>query len=151
MYLLIYSFPFMFSTCKSDSGLRAFSQNYRPPRGSDKIRALSGPSILPRPEDVLNNETEVRKTFLLICLFWINKTIFSFFNSFNQKNHSNFVQIHQLYHIHCRCQNMEAILRSWLNSCQISVYLSVDFIGEIDFLFLFLSSVVVKIKFSYWT
>lgn len=47
-------------TCKSDSGLRAFSTNYRPPRGSDKIRALSGPSILPRPEDMINNEPELR-------------------------------------------------------------------------------------------
>lgn len=46
-------------TCKSDSGLRAFSTNYRPPRGSDKIRALSGPSIMPRPEDMLINEPEV--------------------------------------------------------------------------------------------
>lgn len=47
-------------TCKSDSGLRAFSTNYRPPRGSDKIRALSGPSILPRPEDMINSEPELR-------------------------------------------------------------------------------------------
>lgn len=46
-------------TCKSDSGLRAFSSNYRPPRGSEKTRAQSGPSILPRPEDVVNNEQEV--------------------------------------------------------------------------------------------
>lgn len=47
-------------TCKSDSGLRAFSTNYRPPRGGDKIRALSGPSILPRPEDMISNEPELR-------------------------------------------------------------------------------------------
>lgn len=46
-------------TCKSDSGLRSFSTNYRPPRGSDKIRAASGPSILPRSEDVINAEQEV--------------------------------------------------------------------------------------------
>jgi len=50
---------FCFSTCKSDSGLRAFSTNYRPPRGSEKIRAASGPSILPRPEDVLTNDPEL--------------------------------------------------------------------------------------------
>lgn len=29
-----------------------FSTGYHPPRGSDKIRAASGPSILPRPEDI---------------------------------------------------------------------------------------------------
>lgn len=50
------------STCKSDSGIRAFTQatNNRPPRGADKIRAASGPSILPRPEDILINDPEVR-------------------------------------------------------------------------------------------
>ncbi|XP_031631504.1 protein furry isoform X4 [Contarinia nasturtii] len=52
--------PIKTGTCKSDSGLRAFSTNYRPPRGSDKIRALSGPSILPRPEDMISNEPELR-------------------------------------------------------------------------------------------
>lgn len=29
-----------------------FTSNYHPPRGSDKIRAASGPSILPRPMDI---------------------------------------------------------------------------------------------------
>lgn len=47
-------------TCKSDSGLRAFSTGYRPPRGVDKIRALSGPSILPRPEDMISTDQELR-------------------------------------------------------------------------------------------
>lgn len=51
---------FICRTCKSDSGLRAFSTSYRPPRGSDKIRALSGPSILPRPEDMISNDQELR-------------------------------------------------------------------------------------------
>lgn len=48
-----------FRTCKSDSALRSFANNYRPPRGGDKIRAASGPSILPRPEDVVITEPEV--------------------------------------------------------------------------------------------
>lgn len=52
--------PIKTGTCKSDSGLRAFSTSFRPPRGSDKIRALSGPSILPRPEDMLLSDPEVR-------------------------------------------------------------------------------------------
>lgn len=49
------------STCKSDSGIRSFTQtvNYRPPRGGEKIRAASGPTILPRPEDILINDPEV--------------------------------------------------------------------------------------------
>ncbi|XP_055686760.1 protein furry isoform X4 [Lutzomyia longipalpis] len=51
--------PIKTGTCKSDSGLRSFSTGYRPPRGSDKIRAASGPSILPRPEDVITNEPEL--------------------------------------------------------------------------------------------
>ncbi|GAB0086169.1 protein furry [Sergentomyia squamirostris] len=51
--------PIKTGTCKSDSGLRSFSTGYRPPRGSDKIRAASGPSILPRPEDVIPNEPEL--------------------------------------------------------------------------------------------
>lgn len=50
---------FSCSTCKSDSGLRSFSANYRPPRGSEKIRAASGPSVLPRPDDVLIKEHEL--------------------------------------------------------------------------------------------
>jgi hypothetical protein len=33
---------------------------YRPPRGSDKIRTASGPSILPRHEDVIQNEMELQ-------------------------------------------------------------------------------------------
>lgn len=44
--------PMRTGTCKSDSGLRMFTSNYHPPRGSDKIRAASGPSILPRPMDI---------------------------------------------------------------------------------------------------
>lgn len=46
-------------TCRSDSALRQFSmsQQYRPPRGSDKIRTASGPAIFPRQEDVLSGET----------------------------------------------------------------------------------------------
>lgn len=62
--LIFYSLTFL-STCKSDSGLRSFSTGYRPPRGSDKIRAASGPSILPRPEDVIPNEPEVCVKFVL--------------------------------------------------------------------------------------
>ncbi|KAH8406857.1 hypothetical protein KR222_008787, partial [Zaprionus bogoriensis] len=65
-----------FSTCKSDSGIRAYTQaaaaaaaaavtpisgGSRPPRGADKIRAASGPSILPRPEDILINDPELRQ------------------------------------------------------------------------------------------
>ncbi|KAG5678891.1 hypothetical protein PVAND_008517 [Polypedilum vanderplanki] len=48
-------------TCKSDSALRALVNNnvYRPPRGSDKIRTASGPSVLPRHEDVIQNETDI--------------------------------------------------------------------------------------------
>lgn len=34
------------------------SSAYRPPRGSDKIRTASGPSILPRHEDVIQNEMD---------------------------------------------------------------------------------------------
>lgn len=66
-------------TCKSDSGLRAFSTNYRPPRGSDKIRALSGPSILPRQEDMLNNETEVsliRDRWIYHYYMFMNDSVF---------------------------------------------------------------------------
>lgn len=54
------------STCKSDSALSSSfkaltnSSVYRPPRGSDKIRTASGPSILPRHEDIIQNEMEVR-------------------------------------------------------------------------------------------
>ncbi|EDW40901.1 GM24851 [Drosophila sechellia] len=63
-------------TCKSDSGIRAYTQaaaaaaaaavtsgssGNRPPRGADKIRAASGPSILPRPEDILINDPELRQ------------------------------------------------------------------------------------------
>uniref|UniRef100_A0A336LX10 CSON006579 protein n=1 Tax=Culicoides sonorensis TaxID=179676 RepID=A0A336LX10_CULSO len=48
--------PIKSGTCKSDSALRAFSVgNYRPPRGSDKIRTASGPAIFPRHEDVLHS------------------------------------------------------------------------------------------------
>lgn len=36
------------------------SSAYRPPRGSDKIRTASGPSILPRHEDIIQNELEVQ-------------------------------------------------------------------------------------------
>ncbi|XP_036339967.1 protein furry-like isoform X2 [Rhagoletis pomonella] len=55
--------PIKTGTCKSDSGIRAFTQaaNNRPPRGADKIRAASGPSILPRPEDILINDAELRQ------------------------------------------------------------------------------------------
>ncbi|CAO1322409.1 unnamed protein product [Diamesa hyperborea] len=46
-------------TCKSDSALRALSNSsYRPPRGSDKIRTASGPSVLPRHEDIVQNEVD---------------------------------------------------------------------------------------------
>lgn len=50
------------STCKSDSALRALanSTSYRPPRGNDKIRTASGPSILPRHEDIIQNELEIQ-------------------------------------------------------------------------------------------
>lgn len=34
------------------------NNNYRPPRGSDKLRTASGPSAFPRHEDILRNETE---------------------------------------------------------------------------------------------
>lgn len=50
-------------TCKSDSALRALvsSNAYRPPRGSDKIRTASGPSVLPlRHEDIIQNEAEIQ-------------------------------------------------------------------------------------------
>ncbi|XP_037907815.1 protein furry isoform X6 [Hermetia illucens] len=51
--------PIKTGTCKSDSGIRAFtSTGNRPPRGSDKIRAASGPSVLPRPEDIMANDPE---------------------------------------------------------------------------------------------
>ncbi|XP_037930850.1 protein furry isoform X3 [Teleopsis dalmanni] len=54
--------PIKTGTCKSDSGIRAFTQTTsRPPRGADKIRAASGPSILPRPEDILINDPELRQ------------------------------------------------------------------------------------------
>lgn len=43
--------------------MRSFSTNYRPPRGSDKIRASSGPTVLPRPEDMITNEPEVSYYF----------------------------------------------------------------------------------------
>ncbi|KAH8317880.1 hypothetical protein KR067_003813 [Drosophila pandora] len=61
---------------QSDSGIRAYthaaaaaaaaavtpgSNGNRPPRGADKIRAASGPSILPRPEDILINDPELRQ------------------------------------------------------------------------------------------
>lgn len=38
----------------------ASSNAYRPPRGSDKIRTASGPSILPRHEDIIQNELEIQ-------------------------------------------------------------------------------------------
>lgn len=59
-----------FRTCKSDSGIRAFTQatNNRPPRGADKIRAASGPSILPRPEDILINDPEVSEICKSKCV-----------------------------------------------------------------------------------
>lgn len=38
----------------------ASSNSYRPPRGSDKIRTASGPSILPRHEDIIQNELEIQ-------------------------------------------------------------------------------------------
>lgn len=39
--------------------MRALSNNvYKPPRGSDKIRTASGPSVLPRHEDIIQNEIE---------------------------------------------------------------------------------------------
>ncbi|XP_055840446.1 protein furry isoform X2 [Episyrphus balteatus] len=53
--------PIKTGTCKSDSGIRVFSQTSRPPRGADKIRAASGPSIMPRPEDILINDPELRQ------------------------------------------------------------------------------------------
>ncbi|XP_017861895.1 PREDICTED: protein furry isoform X7 [Drosophila arizonae] len=68
--------PIKIGTCKSDSGIRAYTQaaaaaaaaavtpitgGSRPPRGADKIRAASGPSILPRPEDILINDPELRQ------------------------------------------------------------------------------------------
>ncbi|XP_032575615.1 protein furry isoform X7 [Drosophila sechellia] len=68
--------PIKIGTCKSDSGIRAYTQaaaaaaaaavtsgssGNRPPRGADKIRAASGPSILPRPEDILINDPELRQ------------------------------------------------------------------------------------------
>ncbi|XP_030386037.1 protein furry isoform X4 [Scaptodrosophila lebanonensis] len=64
--------PIKIGTCKSDSGIRAYTQaaitptsggglGSRPPRGADKIRAASGPSILPRPEDILINDPDLRQ------------------------------------------------------------------------------------------
>lgn len=50
---------FFHRTCKSDSALRALSSSYRPPRGSDKIRTASGPSVLPRHEDLSQTEPEI--------------------------------------------------------------------------------------------
>lgn len=49
-------------TCKSDSALRALANNnaYRPPRGADKIRTASGPSIFPRHEDIIQNELDIQ-------------------------------------------------------------------------------------------
>lgn len=59
IFELIISFIYFFhSTCKSDSGLRSINSNFRPPRGSDKIRAASGPSVFPRSEDMIRNEPE---------------------------------------------------------------------------------------------
>lgn len=109
---------FLNSTCKSDSGLRAFSTSYRPPRGSDKIRASSGPSILPRPEDVISNEPEVfvyPSNFIdtpihYIITWWAHIYLISI--SCSQRNRSNRVQIPRLYRIHCRCQNMVDISRN---------------------------------------
>lgn len=52
-------------TCKSDSALRALvnSNAYRPPRGSDKIRTASGPSVLPlRHEDIIQNEADIQSS-----------------------------------------------------------------------------------------
>lgn len=65
IFLHIYfSFLNKHRTCKSDSALRALvnSNVYRPPRGSDKIRTASGPSVLPRHEDVIQNEVEIQST-----------------------------------------------------------------------------------------
>ncbi|XP_053672318.1 protein furry [Anopheles nili] len=56
--------PIKSGTCKSDSALRTFANaQYRPPRGSDKIRTASGPCVLPRHEDVLMmmNEPEMNQ------------------------------------------------------------------------------------------
>ncbi|XP_055383655.1 protein furry isoform X2 [Condylostylus longicornis] len=53
--------PIKTGTCKSDSGIRAFSQGTRPPRGCEKIRAASGPTILPRPEDILINDQDMQQ------------------------------------------------------------------------------------------
>ncbi|XP_037037722.1 protein furry isoform X7 [Bradysia coprophila] len=50
--------PIKTGTCKSDSGLRSINSNFRPPRGSDKIRASSGPSVFPRTEDMIRNESD---------------------------------------------------------------------------------------------
>lgn len=55
----------MIRTCKSDSALRALASNsaYRPPRGSDKIRTASGPSVLPlRHEDIIQNEADIQSS-----------------------------------------------------------------------------------------
>lgn len=63
MSLLIFSSYFSNRTCKSDSALRALVSGnaYRPPRGSDKIRTASGPSVLPlRHEDIIQNEAEIQ-------------------------------------------------------------------------------------------
>lgn len=59
LLFLILSFICCNRTCKSDSALRALSNSsYRPPRGSDKIRTASGPSVLPRHEDIVQNEVD---------------------------------------------------------------------------------------------
>jgi hypothetical protein len=39
----------------------ASSNAYRPPRGTDKIRTASGPSIMPRHEDIIQNELEIQE------------------------------------------------------------------------------------------
>lgn len=36
------------------------SNVYRPPRGSDKIRTASGPTLLPRHEDIIQNELDIQ-------------------------------------------------------------------------------------------
>lgn len=136
--------PIKTGTCKSDSGLRAFSTNFRPPRGSDKIRALSGPSILPRPEDMLLNDPEVR-TIRTQCLIGriCCRTPFAFrlirrrfifhMNSYGLKKHSSYViLILQLCRTRCRCPSMAVILLSSLNFCLILAYRSVVFIGNIE-------------------
>lgn len=57
-------FLYVYRTCKSDSALRSFASGYRPPRGSDKIRTASGPSVFPRHEDInIQNDSEVCDNF----------------------------------------------------------------------------------------